>query len=168
MNVIVVCTGNSCRSPIAEGLLKKIFHDYSNLTILSAGTAASPGTGASAEAIIVAQELGADIRQHTARQIDQSMMDQAALVIAVTQAHALWLKQHFPENQEKILTLGELARGDASLDISDPLGYSLETYRRVAAEMNELLREAYVAILEKLHIRENKERRDVHETDHRE
>jgi protein-tyrosine-phosphatase len=148
--LIAVCTGNACRSPMAEGFLKKIFYDYPELTICSAGTGAYPGSKATPEAIEAAREFGADILSHQSQMMNQALMDQATLVIAMTQGHAQWLKQHFPENQEKVRTLGELARKDTTLDILDPIGHSLVMYREIANQINGLLQEAHTTILEYL------------------
>ncbi|MCK5243400.1 low molecular weight protein arginine phosphatase [bacterium] len=150
MTIIAVCTGNACRSPMAEGLLKNIFRDHAELTILSAGTGVFPGSTATEEAILAVRELGADIRTHRSQMITHTLMNQATLVIAMTQAQAQWLKQHFPKNQEKVLTLGELAHQDSTLDISDPIGHSLDTYREIAAQIQDLLQAAYALMLEQL------------------
>lgn len=140
--IVMVCTGNSCRSPMAAGFLEQLWRDEVPATVLSAGTSAFPGTPAAPEAIAAARELGADIGRHRAREIDQALMDEATLVIAMTRSHAEWLQSRFPESGGKVLTLGELARGDAGPDIMDPIGYSLETYRQVAAEIHTLLKES--------------------------
>jgi protein-tyrosine-phosphatase len=152
--VVVVCTGNSCRSPVAEGLLKEMFRDHPEVAVLSAGTAALPGAGATPEAILTARELGINIRGHLSRQMDREIVERASLVIALAQEHARWLKEHFPHSRAKVITLGELARGDKSLDIADPIGSSLETYREVAKNMGILLHEAHSAILERLRVGE--------------
>ncbi len=137
--MVVVCTGNSCRSPIAEGLLKKTYAGRPGWEIISAGTSAASGLRPMPEAVNAAAELGADISQNTTRQVNRQLMDQASLVIAVTTLHAEWLKQHFSDDADKVFTLGELTQGHCTGDVPDPIGRSDDVYRRIAGMLKRMI-----------------------------
>ncbi len=148
--MVVICTGNSCRSPIAEGLLKKEYAGRPGWEIISAGTSAVPGARPMPEAVSAAAELGADISYHTTRRVNRQLMDQASLVIAMTGFHAEWLKQHFPDNADKVFTLGELTRGGCTGDVPDPIGFSNEVYRKIAGLLKRMIDRAREEISERM------------------
>ncbi|MCK5218261.1 low molecular weight protein arginine phosphatase [bacterium] len=148
--MVVVCTGNSCRSPIAEGLLKKEYVGRSGWEIVSAGTSAVPGARPMPEAVSAAAELGADISHHTTRRVNQQLMDQTSLVIAMTAFHAEWLKQHFPEEADKIVTLGDMTQGKCTGDVPDPIGLSDNVYRKIAKLLKRMIDAAREEISERM------------------
>jgi len=148
--VVMVCTANACRSPMAEGLLREQLQGrISELEVVSAGIMASLG-GPTPEGVTAMAELNIDIRRHRSRQISETLMEEAVLVIPMTQEHARWLCRVFPAFASKVRPLGELARGGAGPDVPDPVGLDLETYRRTARMIRKLLREAEPEILERL------------------
>lgn len=151
--VAAICTGNTCRSPMAEGFLKQLFDDCREVNIISAGTAAFPGQPATAEAIRTMGYYNIDISEHVSQGINEKLIVNTDLLIAMTQGHARELKAFFPEHRSKILTIGELARKDFQLNISDPIGTSLENYRQTAGEIKKLLTEAKHEIVNLLQLR---------------
>lgn len=157
LHIIVVCTGNSCRSPMAEGFLKNMLHGREDMAVSSAGTAALPGSGATAEAVMAARELGADISGHVARQVDHGLASQADLILTMTRTQAQWLKNRFPQACAKIFTLGELAQNDEAPDVPDPIGGSMADYRQTAADLHALLKKAYAPMMDKLLIPTNEQ-----------
>lgn len=134
--VLFVCTGNTCRSPLAESLAKKLLSDRLSCTVeelpergfwlLSAGVSAHGGGPASEESCAVATEFGADLSRHTSRPVNPQLLLAADDVIAMTRGHLYALTTRYPNT-------GPAARllcGDEDLD--DPIGASLDVYRECA------------------------------------
>ncbi|MDF2839309.1 MAG: protein tyrosine phosphatase [Clostridia bacterium] len=129
-NILFVCTGNTCRSSMAEALLR---HEASenprlNLVIKSAGTAAFGSQRASQNAILALQELGIDLKTHRAQAVTAELIDQADLVLAMTNSHKQQLLAFRPEASHKIFTLAEFSSGDNNQNIADPFGGNLTEY----------------------------------------
>ena len=134
--VLFVCTGNTCRSPLAEGLAKKLLADRFGCNqeelpargfwMLSAGVAAYGGGPASPESADVAAEFGADLLAHRSRPVNPQLLLAADDVIAMTRGHASALAAQFPG----IGPQPRLLCGDDDLD--DPIGASLDVYRDCA------------------------------------
>ena len=135
--ILFVCTGNICRSPMAEGLLKAMQSDFS---VSSAGVSSMEGWNAMPEAIDVMREHGVDISDHSARQVTEEMVRDADLVLGMTRRHREILKHTFPEAEGKIFTLKEFA--GTGVDIEDPYGRSRDYYELIAREIIEALKKA--------------------------
>ena len=134
--LLFVCTGNTCRSPLAEVLFKAHLGENGGWSILSAGLHAAPGASASAPAIAVARERGIDLSAHLARPVTDALAFAATHIVAMTASHVAELRRRFPFARDKIRLLGEFAaEGRAGRDIPDPFGGSVADYRRCAAGM---------------------------------
>lgn len=120
---------------MAEGLAKVILGKEKE--ICSAGLAAGEGMTASAQAITVMSEMGIDIKGHRSRMITVELLDWADWVIPMTLAHEQRLNQIFPRYSNKTRYLG--AWGEQGSDVSDPWGGSVESYRKSAQIISELL-----------------------------
>ena len=128
--IIFICTGNTCRSPMAEGLFRHLGGEAeTGLTAASAGLYTENGLPASANAVAAAAERGADISAHRSRQLTPEMVREANYLVCMTGAHYDRLCELFPDCTDKVFTL-------LPEDISDPFGGDLETYRRAAAEID--------------------------------
>lgn len=147
MNILFICTGNTCRSPLAEKILiEKAKEKNLNIHVKSAGIAANNGQTASRHAREVIKELGAD-DQHQAKQATEELLNWADLILTMTVGHKQFLIAQKPEITPKIYTLKELVlvqgadsqQVPSSLDIIDPYGQDLATYRRTAEEISEFL-----------------------------
>ena len=134
-SVLFVCTGNTCRSPMAEGLMKNL--DIDGIKALSAGIAAAEGAPASQNAVFAMQEKNIDLSGHRARQITRKMIDDSDLVLTMTEGHKNMLIHIMPDAADKIKTLAEWA--DSDMDISDPYGGDLERYRLCRNQIEKLL-----------------------------
>ena len=111
--VLVVCTGNVCRSPIAEGLLRAAFVERLGdgaPEVTSAGTMGWEGSGADPNSIAAAAERGVDISGHVARALSTAGLASADLVLAMSSEHALAVVRGAPEAASSTFTLKELVR----------------------------------------------------------
>ncbi|HEX6562705.1 MAG TPA: serine hydroxymethyltransferase [Chthoniobacterales bacterium] len=127
--VLFVCTGNVCRSPMAEGLFGRMIAERPDLRVLSAGVSTYPGQPPSAHAVEVLAELGVDISQHRSRPLSEKVIDEADWIIAMTRSHLDSIIYLFPRAAEKVYLLREFEPGATSLDVADPIGMGLEAYR---------------------------------------
>ncbi|NLB37304.1 MAG: low molecular weight phosphatase family protein [Clostridiales bacterium] len=120
--VVFVCTGNTCRSPMAKGIFEVELNNrsISNVSADSCGLSAMAGDEASPNAVAAAKELGADISPHRSKPLNPYMCNQTQLFVCMTQSHAQALMRYVPEN--KIIVL----------NIPDPFGGDLDAYRECA------------------------------------
>lgn len=135
LKLLFICTGNTCRSPMAEGLARKMLGN--SFQVGSAGMEAYGGESASTHALEVLKEQNVDISRHRSRRIRVELMADYDWIIPMTQAQEEALKRLFPQYAEKIRYLGNW--GDRKRDVLDPWGGSLAVYRRTAHEIGELL-----------------------------
>ncbi len=133
--IVLVCTGNTCRSPMAETLLREQLRrkmgSEDAVRVLSAGLAAMVGGGASPQAIEVMGRRGLDLTGHSSRPLDDSVMNVADLVLTMTAGHRSAILAAWPEMHDRVHTL----RRDGG-DISDPVGMPVEIYQACADQIN--------------------------------
>ncbi|MBK0074712.1 MULTISPECIES: low molecular weight protein arginine phosphatase [Bacillus] len=133
--VLFVCTGNTCRSPMAEALLRH--HGGDKFEVQSAGVFAYPGSDASVHAKEALAEKGILI-DHAAQQINETLLDWADIVVTMTENHKQIVLGHYPGVEKKLNTLYGLTEGIGK-DISDPFGGSLSIYKETLDEMEKLV-----------------------------
>ncbi|HDR7795517.1 TPA: low molecular weight protein arginine phosphatase [Bacillus luti] len=133
--VLFVCTGNTCRSPMAEALLRH--HGEGKFEVQSAGVFAYPGSDASVYAKEALIEKGIVI-DHASKQINEMLLDWADTVVTMTENHKEIVIGHYPNSEEKVYTLYGLTEG-VRKDISDPFGGSLSIYKETLNEMEGLI-----------------------------
>jgi len=140
--ILFVCTGNICRSPMAEGLLKKMARDnHWTLESQSAGLAAFHSVPAEAEAVEVCREKGIDISGHQSQPLSKALVLDSSLILTMTAKHKESILRKMPELAEKINLLSEFA-GQGLEDIEDPVGQSVETYRKILTQIEGYLLKA--------------------------
>ena len=131
MNILFVCTGNTCRSAMAAAIMNKIAMETGlDVRIDSAGIFACEGQRASENAVIAAAEMGADLSEHRSKQINEELISASDIILTMTEAHKQML---LPLAKDKVYTLLEYASLDG--DVKDPYGGDLDVYRECAGEI---------------------------------
>jgi protein-tyrosine phosphatase len=144
--VVVVCTGNTCRSPMAEMLLRKRLADKlgkapdkledCGVLVLSAGIAAAPGGRAATEAIAIMNERGLDLSLHESQPLSDRLVRYADLIITMTRGHREAIVNHWPEAAPRTFVISR-NRGD----VADPIGGPADMYRKCAEQIDAYLAE---------------------------
>jgi protein-tyrosine-phosphatase len=149
VKVLFVCSGNTCRSPLAEGLARKRAQErgIAEAEFTSAGTGALDGGGASEGAILVGLERGIDLSAHRTRALTPAVLAEADLVLVMGPHHLDAVLAMTPS--DKVHLLDHFASRGATADpINDPFGGSLDLYRETVAELERKIE----AVLDRLEV----------------
>lgn len=143
--MLLVCTGNTCRSPMAQAILTKLLQSSETgeekYEILSAGLNTIAGLSASPEAVKTMAAEGIDLTYHKSCQLDANLIHNADYILTMTGAQRDYLQDKFSDKAPVIYTLYEFVGEDK--DIIDPLGRGLDAYQECAAQFKELLPQVF-------------------------
>ncbi len=141
---LFVCTGNTCRSPMAEGLFRKLLAERlqcledelvdKGYMVVSAGVSAGLGSPPSAEAVMILADQGVDLRGHESQPVTPQLLSQADEIFTMTRSHREMLVERFPETAPRVRVLARDGE-----DVIDPIGAGIEEYRRCAHQIEQHL-----------------------------
>jgi len=140
MKILLICTGNLCRSPLAEGYLKKLLKDKdsSGVEISSAGLWAIEGNTVEDDAYQVAAENGFDLSNHRSRLLKPEDVKEASIILVMEYLQMREILITYPEAKEKVRLLRSFAPdGAIQPDIDDPYGSGLQSYREFFKQIKE-------------------------------
>ena len=146
-HILVVCTANICRSPVAEALLQDRLQQrgVTGWTVASAGTWAQLVRGAAHHSIVLMAEQGLDLSQHQAQMINETHLATADLVLCMTAGHVEALRVEFPQYAHKLHLISEAI--GKRYDISDPYGQPIDAYRQMVRELTHIIDEGIETII---------------------
>jgi len=138
-SILLVCTGNTCRSPMAEAIAKQRLADRlgiavdelgaAGLSVVSAGAFASPGQEATPEAVEALRGRGIDLGKHRSQPLTAAMIDEADLILGMTSSHVRAVREMAPSAADRVVRL------DEADDIADPIGQNLSAYQQTAEQI---------------------------------
>jgi protein-tyrosine phosphatase len=141
--VLFVCSGNTCRSPMAEAIARRVLADRlhvsedelenKGISVISAGSFALPGARATPAAIDAVKAMGADLSKHRSRPLSVELIHQADVIYTMSKNHAQAVAALVPSASQKTRTL------DPDKDVEDPIGGDLSLYQELAVELKKLI-----------------------------
>ena len=142
-NIIVVCTANICRSPMAEGLLAHALagqpEPLKSLKVVSVGVSARTGDVVSENSVVALRKTGIDISGHRSRPLTQEMLDGALAVLCMTEAHRSLIELQAAPLPKHLYLFREFLKNSGPAEIGDPYGGPLKLYEATRDELVEAI-----------------------------
>ena len=135
MKILVICTGNTCRSPMAEGIFESLVKEKNlEVEISSAGTCAYDGDSVTNHAEMALKKMGIDISNHKSKLVHRDLIERVDIVLTMTKSHKETIIRNFPEAKNKIFLLNEYAFKEIK-DVVDPFGGTIIDYEKARDEI---------------------------------
>lgn len=139
MKITFICTGNICRSPFAEHLLKKISDEKGyNYSITSMGTINKSGFKAPSDAVSAAKEFSIDLSTHESRPMNANELLKSDYIFVLDRTHREYIKTYYPMLQDRVFLLASYKKKGlfVSQDVKDPFKKDIKVFRKVYSEIN--------------------------------
>lgn len=152
--IMFVCTGNTCRSPMAEGILLSMLRSegLDHTRVLSSGTGTLNGYPATTNSVLAASDHDIDISEHHSRSLNTSLVERSDLIFALAYDHFIHIMSRYPEAEGKLFMLKAFpdAQPSPEMTIADPIGADFEVYENVFNEIDKELKRIFPAIRERI------------------
>lgn len=143
VTIVNVCTANICRSPMASALLQHALaaqpEPLRSIKVISAGVSAHPGETVSENSVIALKKVGLNISSHRAQALTQRMLDEAALVLCMTESHRSMIQAQAKPAPKNLFLFREFMPPPHEREIADPFGGPLRIYETARDEMVEAI-----------------------------